>query len=296
MVIGEGAGGGKFGAQLAQGFEELLRAADPREGHDRAVSQGVGGVRIGDQSGAQQGQIGGQQGGAVPAVLADQDHRVGAGQTASEALAQRTRGDREAVAEAVAAVHHQERQVLGQAGILEAVVHRQEVRAGGDGRRRAGGPVGPDPGRRGLGQQQGLVAHRGGIVARRIDPQRTAFAAAVAAGQEMRRTTEGGETAGQVERDGGLAGTAGDQIADADHRHRDPRRLGRGPAQTAGQVVDETQGGQELGERAVARGGAPEIRRPHGSRSAAGRSGERSGEPARWPGGRSADRPRRSGH
>ncbi len=56
-------------------------------------------------------------------------------------------------------IHHHERQILGQAGVLEAVIHDNDVRRAclnGLGARRA---VGRDHGRRHLREQQRLVAN-----------------------------------------------------------------------------------------------------------------------------------------
>jgi hypothetical protein len=64
--------------------------------------------------------------------------------------------------------------------------------------------------------------------ARRIDPQRAAQLAAIAAQQEMRLDPPGRDALTKIERNRGLARPARRGVAAADHRHR---RLPAGPTQ-----------------------------------------------------------------
>ena len=105
------------------------------------------------------------------------------------------------------------------AGILQAVVKNERVRAGFDRASRASDPIRPDPAGRDFGQQQRLVAdHRRGMGVR-VDEQRLdAFGAAIAARQEGDAPAVGDQHPRQRQRRRRLARAAGDEIADADRR------------------------------------------------------------------------------
>ena len=116
------------------------------------------------------------------------------------------------------------------------------------------------PGRRHLRQQQRLVADRRGIVPRRIDPQRPGQPAAVAAGQEVRPPAARDQLRRQRQGHRRLAGAAGDQVADADHRHAGARRARQPPAQPPRQTVGLAERVQQARRQRVVR---PELRRSH---------------------------------
>ena len=118
------------------------------------------------------------------AVLAEQHHGVGAGDAVDCRLAQRARRHDAAIAEAIGAVDHEQRQILDEARVLEAVIHDETIGAGLAGGARGGGAVARHPYRRGARQQQRLVADLARRVARRIDPDRTGRGAAIAAAQD----------------------------------------------------------------------------------------------------------------
>ena len=106
-----------------------------------------------------------------------------------------------------------------QARVLQAIIHHQHLRAGSHGGARAGGPVGADPGRRDIGEQQRLIADlRGGVAG--LDAVRSTHRAAVAAQQEVDGTPASGEPRTEIERQRGLARAAHGDVAAADHWHR----------------------------------------------------------------------------
>ena len=163
---------------------------------------------------------------------AEQHDRIGAGEAARDGLAQRAGRDHPAVAEAVVGIDDDERQGLR--------------RLPGSGtRHRAGSRAAPaataarTPAARSRATQHGARAASssassptcGRIVPGRIDPHRAGEAAAITARHDVRRDACAGEDAGERQHDRGLARAAGDQIADADHRHRRPI----GPRQRAAQ-------------------------------------------------------------
>ena len=88
-----------------------------------------------------------------------------------------------------------------------------------------GGAVAADPGRREGGEEQRLVADLGGACAGARRPRTgPCEAAAVAARDDVRGDAAGGEPLDERDHRRGLAGAAGGQVADADHRHADARR------------------------------------------------------------------------
>ena len=160
--------------------------------------------------------------------VADGEHEAGAGEAVGHRLAQRPRRHHPAVAEAEAGVDDDDRKVLGEAGVLQAVVHDDRLRAGGNRRPRRRRPVAPDPDRREGGEEQRLVADLLRPVPPLVDPHRLAAAPGeappVPARHHLRIDAAGGEPHEQRDHRRGLARAAGGQVADADHRHADPRR------------------------------------------------------------------------
>ena len=125
-----------------------------------------------------------------------------------------------------ASIDDEERQGLGDRGVLKSVIEHDHLRSRRDCGADAVGSVARHPARRARGEQQRLVADRCGIVAGRVDPHRSAEAAAVTARHDVHRNAARDEVRGQRQRDRGLAGAARDQIADAHHRNR--RAIGAG--------------------------------------------------------------------
>ena len=122
-------------------------------------------------------------------MAVEQHHRVGAGEAGGDPLAQRPRRQQAAIAEAVGGVDHDQRQILGDGRVLEAVIEHDRPRAALDSGPHSGGAVAGHPARRRGRRQQRLVADRGGIVDRGIDPHRPGQASAIAAHDDMRAST-----------------------------------------------------------------------------------------------------------
>jgi hypothetical protein len=159
-------------------------------------------------------------------IGSEQHNGVRAGKPAGAALAQRACRDHPSVPEAIHSIDDEERQGLGDPGVLKSVVEHDDLRSGRHCGADAVDSVARHPARRLRGKQERLVADRCGIVAARVDPHRSAEAAAVTTRHEMHRDAARDEGPGQRQCHRGLAGAAGDQIADA--HHWDRRAIGAG--------------------------------------------------------------------
>ncbi len=82
---------------------------------------------------------------------------------------QRTRGDDAAIADAAAAIHEQDREILFERGVLKPIVHDDHVRAGKLRGFCARHAVMSDDGRRKARQEQRLVTNGGGRMDSRIN-------------------------------------------------------------------------------------------------------------------------------
>ena len=230
-MVGEAPRRHQLRPEPPQGGEELLRPPDPREGQ-RPEPLPV-------HAGAERLQRPAEQRHPRPGQPSRRRARASGGPTASarstraspvgHRLAQRPGRDHPAVAEAGLGVHHQERQVLRQRRVLQPVVHHHRRRPVRDGGPAGGGPVARHPDRREGGEQQRLVAHLGGPVPPLLDPHRPRQAAAVAARDHLHRHAARLQPLDQRDDRGRLAGAAGGQVADADHRHPQPHAGGRHP-------------------------------------------------------------------
>ena len=132
---------------------------------------------------------------------------------------QRAGGHDQAVADAGTGVDGDEDEILFEAGILQAVIHDDEVDPFGGETRRAGGAVVGEYRRSAGGEQRRLVAETGGVTVG-INHDRTDLAAAIAAGEEARPIPPAPGDPGKGKGGRRLAGAADDEVADADDRDR----------------------------------------------------------------------------
>ena len=118
------------------------------------------------------------------------------------------------------------------------------------------------------GEQQRLVADVRRAVPRRIDAHRPGQPTAMAARDHMRRHPAPAEPQDERHHRRGLAGAAGGQVADADHRHADARRRPARQPPSGERRPGPGERRQQPGQRArpVGRVG-PEPRRPHQRRA-----------------------------
>ena len=203
----------------------------------------------------------------------EQHDRVGAGEAAAQIFAQRPGRDHPAVAKAIIGVDDEQRQSLGDRRVLKPVVEQDRLGAGFDRGGDTGGAVARDPARRARGEQQRLVADlAASCVGDRPAPARQS--AAIAARHDVHGNAARGEPVGERQRHRRLAGAAGDQIADADHRRRravGPRQC---PAQPSGGIPRGAERRQQIGgePRLLAPenwGGAHHARNERGARGSA---------------------------
>ena len=142
-------------------------------------------------------------------------------------------GNTKAVAKGRAGVNDGKLQILGEARILQAVVHDQDIGAVMDRLFGRGKAVGKDVAGRDARQQQRLVSDLFGAVRVDIDPERDGLRpAAIAARKKRHAPARLQKLFRDRQRRRRLAGAAGDKIADANHRHVDLRR-GRRPCAAA---------------------------------------------------------------
>ena len=99
----------------------------------------------------------------------DHDQRMGARELRGERRPQRTSRDHPAIADGAPGVDDEHRKVLGERGILEAVIHDDDARAGSDCHAGAADAIARHDGRRDARQQKRLVAHLAGAVPSRVD-------------------------------------------------------------------------------------------------------------------------------
>ena len=273
VVVWEASRCRQLRTSLVQSGKELGRTGDPRKRQDPLATQ----VLVRCEARLQDGKAWRQHGARAGQVRADQHGSPAPGRRRGHRLPQGTGGHDAAVAEAERPVHHQQRRILNQAGILQAVVHHQRLRPLPHRGTGAGGTVGADPGGGGRGQQQRLVTHQRGAVPGRVHPQRAADPAAVAAGQAMHLHAPRLQPAHQVQGQRRLARAAHAGVAAAQHGHRrPPSRPGDPPRRAARH--QRRQRGQQTGQRAVLR---PESGRRHHACQRRQGAGRRAGTAAR---------------
>src|SRR5262249_36852020 len=119
-------------------------------------------------------------GGRGVADRTDQDDRVGVLKLSVEWRTQRTGRNHLPIANPAAAVDDEHGEVLGERGILEAVVHYDDAPSGSNRGLRSCGAVMRDDRGRLAREQQRLVANVGGAIALRVDKLRAALTATIA--------------------------------------------------------------------------------------------------------------------
>jgi len=229
---------GDVGTGFNEARTEFFGASDAGE-TKYAPTGKVGAAR--HQLSAQHWELGRKACERTGSVRTDQDHGAGAAGGGGGWLAQRSGGDQAPVAEAGAAVDHQEAHVLHQVRVLESVIEDEVggmVRQGG--RLRA---VTGDKGRGVGGQQQRFIAYIGGTVARGIHLQRAGELAAVTSRDKGRAVPLRQEEITDRERQDGLAGAPGAGIAAANHPGADAGSRPRKPVRGGG-TVDRAERGE----------------------------------------------------
>jgi hypothetical protein len=223
MVVGEADGADDRRMHRGERGEEFLRAADAGKCEDRFLPPlaHLHRPEVPAQRGTARAGGGADQRLGRCAIADDQQH-VGAAKLECQRRAQWTRGQDATVADPHRRIDHDQRQVLGKGGILEAVVHDDEVDAFLHQTPRAGSALVGDDRRASGGEQQRLVAHPVGVVVARIDEQRPDLAATIAGGEQAGLQPAAAGDTGERDCRRCLAGTADDEIADADDRHRRP--------------------------------------------------------------------------
>ena len=144
VMIGERLSRRDIDAGRFQRGEELLRTADAGKGEvtpatwlGRRERSTVGRLQHAAQHGAA-GARGEAEHTVAALPVADDEHGVGARQLRGERRAQRAGRQHAAIADAHSAIDDDQAQILGERGILEAVIHDDAVGAGGP--RAAGRP------------------------------------------------------------------------------------------------------------------------------------------------------------
>ena len=159
-------------------------------------------------------------------------------------LAQRPGGQAAAVAKALHSIHHHQRQVLEDSRVLKAVVQHDHLCPAGFGHPHPGGAVAGHHHRGKGGQKQRLVAHLCGAVTRAIHPQRPGLGPAVAARHHPDRPPACRQPLDQCDCGGCLAGAAGIDVPDTDHRHACPVSRPPQPPRRC-RRIDSAQRGQQ---------------------------------------------------
>jgi hypothetical protein len=221
IMIGKCSGADQHGTEAAQAREEFFGTPDPCEGQQTRTFQPLTGN--GFQHRQEYGRPSTQLGPVHTTGLrfgAQQNDTIGAGEAASEAFAQRTRWDHPSVAKAVSSINDEERQGFGDCGVLKAVIEQYHAGAGRDRGADSGSAVAGDPARRTRCQQQRFIPNRRRVVSGGIDPQGPAEAPAIPARYDVHIKASGSKMGGYRQCDGGFAGPAGNQIADAYDRDR----------------------------------------------------------------------------
>ena len=195
-------------------------------------------------------------------ALADQHEAGDVRPLPGEGCSQRPGGEGHAVADTGAAIDHRERERLGEARILQAVIHDDDVGASFGTETGAGRAVAGDDRGSGPGQQQRLVADLRRTMPRGIDDQRPGEAPAIAAAEEGGGSADLAQGSGECQGRRRLAGPAEGEVADAQDR------AGRGRAgavhPVGGQPAVEPAGGREQTGEGVGRRPRPEAGRAHG--------------------------------
>ena len=264
MMIGKAAPARDHHAGGLKRREELFRPPDAGEGKHAPALQARGGVGLGPERRPQH-RFAARRGGArdrrAGVAVADEDERVGERPLRRKRRPQRSARQAEPVADPRLAVDDGERQILAQRRVLQAVVHDDDAGAARSAEARAGGPVARDHGRRHPGEEQRLVADIGRAVPGRVDQNRAGEPAAIAAAEEGGRGAELLQHAREGERGRRLAGAAGREVADADHRHRRPFARAPHPPRRDPAVQGRCRA-KQLRDEGRSRG-APEGRRAH---------------------------------
>ena len=233
----------QIGTEIAQRGEEFFRVADAGEGQNAMAGPVDAGLQR-MQRALEMRQIQLMAPIVRKPVLhgrqTDRDHRIGALQPGADRLAQGAGRDAEPVAEALGRIDDDQRQVMCQRGVLKTVIQQDQLCAICHGGARALKPAVRDPDRGEGRHQQRLVASLGGAMAAFIDAGRLGDGAAIAAADDLHRHTLRQQPLRQRDDGRGLAGAAGIDIADADHRHvqllpaapRQPPRRGTGVKRT----------------------------------------------------------------
>ena len=258
----ESSGRDELGAERSQGREEFLRPADAGEGDHARGRRTVRRRPVPEPRGST-GRPSAERSAATTRRLgADQHDRVGAGKPARERLAQRARRHHPAVAEAVAAVDDDAAtESLASVGFWKPSSSRIASAPAATAARDAGGAVARDPARRARGEQQRLVADRGGVVAGGIDPHRAGEAAAIAAGHDVQPRRR---CAAQIARRATARPASCRRRRRPDCRRRSPApargRAAPAPAAAAPPASQAAPTGA-AGRRARPGGSCPELRR-----------------------------------
>ena len=161
------------------------------------------------------------------ALRTDREQEVGARHARLDRLAQRPCGDTAAIAKALDRIHHDNRDVLDQVGVLKPVIHHDAIDLVtafllrcGQKRARACRAVARYPGRAKGRRQERFVANIGGGMGARVYLVRAAQRAAMAARQDHRLFVHSMQMGHHRKHGRGLAGAACVDVADTDHRHR----------------------------------------------------------------------------
>ena len=145
---------------------------------------------------------------------------------------------------------------LASDGILQSVVHHDDVGAGELRQFRAGDAVARDDSGRKPRQQQRLVADVGGAMDRRIDPHRSGKPPAIAAAQKERPRMGGVQELRDRDRGRRLAGAADGEIAEANDRQAGAGARARACAEPPPRHRSRPSGEQ----KAAGAGPPPEVR------------------------------------
>jgi len=173
VVVGEAPPGRDIDASINERRKEFLRIADAREcKHPAAAERGEEAcVRLQMRREHRDVAPAGLRGDIGRAErISNHDQRMGACKLRAQRRPQGTGRDHPAVADAAPGVDDDHGCVLGERGILEAVIHDDHAAAGNDGGRGALDPRARHDGRGDAGQEQRLVPDLARAVALRIDP------------------------------------------------------------------------------------------------------------------------------
>ena len=159
---------------------------------------------------------------ALRRLRADRQKQIGPCESRRDRLPQRPRREAAAIAEAERRIGNEDRKILGKRGVLETVIEDKRLCPGGFGGAGTRGAVPRYPGRAEGREQERLVADLLRRMPAFLDPQRPRLLPAEAARDDMRDDIARGQHLHQRDNGWGLAGAAGGEVADADHRHAGP--------------------------------------------------------------------------